>query len=569
MYQNGKGVAQDDTKAVQWYTKAAEAGNASGMTSLGWMYANGRGIAKDDAKAVQWYTKAAEAGEATGMRLLGWMYANGRGIAKDDAKAVQWYTKGSNNGMEVSAGDVVAAPLAVATAIVLGGDAGRALGNMIKTGMDKLLPNVRTRFGQSVKQDSQGAAQVLLQAYQQQPANSERAQFYKAQLEELLNSGQLKDEKVRQQIQNVFKPAPRLTWSTQPNRNTDAETVELVVGLQDSGSGIGNVRLLVNGIAVDQSSRALGRTQQGQTASTAANSTEQRFSLKLPKGSHQIRIEAFNAENLGVPATLDTTIVSNYQAVRQPKLHALVIGIDQYKNSTLQLNYAVSDANAIYQRLQQQVGGLYQAGQITRLTTPAQTTKANIIAELKKLQQQAHLEDVFVLYVASHGVSYDDTGYFMLTSDVLQTSQERITQHSLSSEELQDLIVKIGTNKKLVILDTCNSGRALNAERLLASRGMQDQTMVERMRRKAGATVLMASEATEQAREGYQGHGLFTYSVLQALTKGDMDKDGYVDSVEIIKHIQEQVPALAAEHFKTTQAPFTSFAGQSVVLKAQ
>jgi TPR repeat protein len=57
-------------QAVSWYRKAAEAGNARGMNSLGVMYENGRGVDKDDVQAVSWYRKAAEAGDTLGMNNL-------------------------------------------------------------------------------------------------------------------------------------------------------------------------------------------------------------------------------------------------------------------------------------------------------------------------------------------------------------------------------------------------------------------------------------------------------------------------------------------------------------------
>ena len=37
MFQNGKGVAQDDKEAIKWYRKSAEQGNADGQVNLGWM----------------------------------------------------------------------------------------------------------------------------------------------------------------------------------------------------------------------------------------------------------------------------------------------------------------------------------------------------------------------------------------------------------------------------------------------------------------------------------------------------------------------------------------------------
>ena len=77
MYQNGRGVTKDYKKAVEWYTKAAEQGNAQGQFNLGYMYRNGKGVTKDDKKAVEWYTKSAEQGNAHGQNNLGYMYENG------------------------------------------------------------------------------------------------------------------------------------------------------------------------------------------------------------------------------------------------------------------------------------------------------------------------------------------------------------------------------------------------------------------------------------------------------------------------------------------------------------
>jgi energy-coupling factor transporter ATP-binding protein EcfA2 len=53
------GVAQDYTKAREWYQKAADKGDARAMKSLGRLYANGLGVPQDYAKALGWYEKAA------------------------------------------------------------------------------------------------------------------------------------------------------------------------------------------------------------------------------------------------------------------------------------------------------------------------------------------------------------------------------------------------------------------------------------------------------------------------------------------------------------------------------
>ena len=64
-YRYGLGVAKDDAKAVELYTKAVALGRAQRCDgSLGHSYRYGIGVANDDAKAVEWFIKAAEAGNS-------------------------------------------------------------------------------------------------------------------------------------------------------------------------------------------------------------------------------------------------------------------------------------------------------------------------------------------------------------------------------------------------------------------------------------------------------------------------------------------------------------------------
>ena len=98
MYADGEGVPKDDAKALKWYRLAAEQGYASAQTNLGFMYADGRGVPKDDAKAVKWYRLAAEQGHAQAQYNLGFMYADGRGVLKDRILAHIWFNIAGANG---------------------------------------------------------------------------------------------------------------------------------------------------------------------------------------------------------------------------------------------------------------------------------------------------------------------------------------------------------------------------------------------------------------------------------------------------------------------------------------
>jgi uncharacterized protein len=89
-YEDGKGVAQDDEQAVQWFRKSADQGNAQAQNALGVMYALGRGVQRDKEEAVRWYRKAAKQGLAEGIYNVAISYYNGEGIEENIALACTW-----------------------------------------------------------------------------------------------------------------------------------------------------------------------------------------------------------------------------------------------------------------------------------------------------------------------------------------------------------------------------------------------------------------------------------------------------------------------------------------------
>ena len=58
----GLAVKQDHKAAVEWYQRAARAGNADAQRNLGTMYQLGLGVAQDRLRAYAWYYAAAERG---------------------------------------------------------------------------------------------------------------------------------------------------------------------------------------------------------------------------------------------------------------------------------------------------------------------------------------------------------------------------------------------------------------------------------------------------------------------------------------------------------------------------
>ena len=97
-YEDGQGVPKSYEKAVEWYTKAANQGNARAQYNLGVCYEKGHGVPKSYEKAVEWYTKAANQGHARAQCNLGVCYEKGQGVTQSYEKAVEWYTKAAEQG---------------------------------------------------------------------------------------------------------------------------------------------------------------------------------------------------------------------------------------------------------------------------------------------------------------------------------------------------------------------------------------------------------------------------------------------------------------------------------------
>ena len=68
----------------------------------------------------------------------------------------------------------------------------------------------------------------------------------------------------------------------------------------------------------------------------------------------------------------------------------------------------------------------------------------------------------------------------------------------------------------------------------------------------------------QEALEGYQGHGLFTYVLTEGMKgKADTDRDGFLRTLELANYVDSEVSALAEKVFKHSQYSTVTPSGQS------
>jgi TPR repeat protein len=93
MYETAKGVARDEAQATQWYSRAAEQGDAKAQYRLGVVTLYGHtSTPVEHELGLSWFEKAASQGYAPAQRQLGAIYEVGDfGVPKNDALAVSWF----------------------------------------------------------------------------------------------------------------------------------------------------------------------------------------------------------------------------------------------------------------------------------------------------------------------------------------------------------------------------------------------------------------------------------------------------------------------------------------------
>jgi uncharacterized caspase-like protein/TPR repeat protein len=97
-YERGVGVGKDLGEAARWFQRSAEAGNGPAMHRLGLAFKKGEGVAKSPVEALRWFRKSADAGFIPGMTDVGLAYLNGWGTPKDPKTALEWLHKAADGG---------------------------------------------------------------------------------------------------------------------------------------------------------------------------------------------------------------------------------------------------------------------------------------------------------------------------------------------------------------------------------------------------------------------------------------------------------------------------------------
>ena len=260
----------------------------------------------------------------------------------------------------------------------------------------------------------------------------------------------------------------------------------------------------------------------------------------------------------GVDSDKCKFIVDYAGAVSQdPRLFAIVIGINQYKNPKYRLNYAVADGNEFKAVLQKHSKLMFGEVEIVTLFD-SESSKESILMAFDKVSSMANENDLFVFYYAGHGtVDEISNEFFIVPFDVTQLygNSELLQDKAISAAEIKRLSMSINAQKQVFFIDACHSGGSLIAA---SARGAAEEKAMGQLARSTGTFWLTASSVEQFATEFQElGHGVFTYSLLEALQgKGRPEGQQPVVTVrEISSYVEQRVPELSEKYKGAAQYP--------------
>lgn len=333
--------------------------------------------------------------------------------------------------------------------------------------------------------------------------------------------------------------------------------------IEGTGGGIGRIEWRVNGRTSEVAARA-GIALGGKPAADAGAS---RVSARLPldPGENLVEVVAYNASGLvaSVPASLRLRW-NGVASSSPPALWVLAAGVNDYDDGRLRLAYAAADARALAEGLATAGGEVFGAVH-TRLLLDGEVTRERLDAAFSELGAEVQPQDVFVFFLAGHGKTVEGR-YHFLPADFRFRGERPVRDGGIDQDLFQEWTARIPARKSVMIFDTCESGSLTSA----AMRGLEvaaeQSAAVERLTRATGRTILSASTDDEPALEGYRGHGVLTYALLEAFDAGDRDGSATLEVTELAAYIDAAVPEISQAAFGLRQVPQMSIRGSDFAL---
>lgn len=347
-------------------------------------------------------------------------------------------------------------------------------------------------------------------------------------------------------------------------------------------SGVFGIKLLMNNreIARDPDDPAAGPADLA--AWQTANATEPgddkgnrywTFTVPIPTDGKPIRFSAYSFNSARVKSdTAHHDWQPPPQRPRPRRAYVVTIGVNDYAEPRLKLDFAVPDADLIGQRLASLPG--YEVRRITLTSTPRRPVLADQISaallilagadpgpERETLRAGGHdaaqlaeatPDDVVIISFSGHGFAQPSGSFALLASDVRWGALDAAPDPDsvIPAEELTMLLRAIKAGEIAFIIDACHSGAAVETPDFKP--GPMGDPGLGQLAFDKGLRILAATQGDDVAIENPNlAHGLLSAALGEGLTPSggpaDRDRDGRVLLNEWLEYAVARLPSLEEE----------------------
>lgn len=230
--------------------------------------------------------------------------------------------------------------------------------------------------------------------------------------------------------------------------------------------------------------------------------------------------------------------------IKKPDLILLAIGISEYHEKDLGLDFAHTDATDVEKIFKDQEGKLF--GKVkTKLLINERASRDEIIKELSWLSKEGTQKDFRLLFLSGHGDLSRENDYYFFSHN--HNPKDELETHDIKWFFMLSKLTAV-PGKAILMVDTCRAAAVRGGDK---RRSIVNFTRLlkETSYEFTGLVTFAASKEMEVSYEKKEwGHGAFTKALLEGLEgKADQSKDGIVETHELGIWINRSVRELTGE----------------------
>jgi WD40 repeat protein len=343
----------------------------------------------------------------------------------------------------------------------------------------------------------------------------------------------------------------------------DGKFADIDAELTDQHYPLQSYQIYVNNVPIF---RGQGKPATGQSARVSER-------IELGLGENKVEISGFNSQGVEALRAHWSTIYRPESKDVKNDLYYIGFGVSRYGNPALNLQFAHKDVLDLGAALER-YSGAYRHVYVKTYVDDA-VTRENVL-KAGELIRNAGVDDTVVILVSGHG-AYDlskEATYYYGTYNI---DVKNLAGTAVSFNEIESLLRDIAPRRKLLLLDTCESGEMDESTRTELLAKMHDAGLAARtstafqqahsgqprrvflyerdryiyndLARRTGSIIFSASHAGEFSFESPKiQNGFFTHEIIEALgsDQADLNRDGRISVDELEAFVSLKVALMTS-----------------------